>query len=193
MGWLGDTVFSIREASTQNLKKLTEVFGVEWASTAIIPKVVELGRHPNYLYRMTTCFAISVSDEKRSPFSLANFHKTLAPVLNLSMLEHSVLPVLDKLAGDAIPNIRFNVAKSYAVLIDVLKRLPENGTIFDLEKQQKTNGIGPYSGGSPRSRQLVQTQILPHLEKLQSDDDIDVRYFAMTAAQTWGNEMSTSP
>jgi serine/threonine-protein phosphatase 2A regulatory subunit A len=61
MSWLGDTVFSIREAATQNLKKLTDVFGVDWASEAIIPKVMAMGQHPNYLYRMTTCFAISVS------------------------------------------------------------------------------------------------------------------------------------
>jgi serine/threonine-protein phosphatase 2A regulatory subunit A len=61
MSWLGDTVFSIREAATQNLKKLTEVFGVQWANEAIIPKVMVMGQHPNYLYRMTTCFAISVS------------------------------------------------------------------------------------------------------------------------------------
>ena len=60
MSWLGDTVFSIREAATQNLRKLTEVFGVEWAREAIIPKVMAMGEHPNYLYRMTTCFAISV-------------------------------------------------------------------------------------------------------------------------------------
>lgn len=59
MSWLGDTVFSIREASTQNLKKLTEVFGVEWASEAIVPKVAAMAEHPNYLYRMTTCFAVS--------------------------------------------------------------------------------------------------------------------------------------
>jgi serine/threonine-protein phosphatase 2A regulatory subunit A len=61
MSWLGDTVFSIREASTQNLKKLTEVFGVEWAHEAIIPKVTDMGHDTNYLYRMTTCFAVSVS------------------------------------------------------------------------------------------------------------------------------------
>lgn len=61
MGWLGDTVFSIREAATQNLKKLTEVFGEEWSKGSIIPKVMAMGQHPNYLYRMTTCFAISVS------------------------------------------------------------------------------------------------------------------------------------
>ena len=61
MSWLGDPVFSIREAATQNLKKLTEVFGVDWAKSTIIPKVMAMGGHPNYLYRMTTCFAISVS------------------------------------------------------------------------------------------------------------------------------------
>lgn len=63
MGWLGDTVFSIREAATQNLRKLTEVFGVEWSKGSIIPKVMAMGQHPNYLYRMTTCFAISVSSD----------------------------------------------------------------------------------------------------------------------------------
>lgn len=66
MSWLGDTVYSIRDAATHNLKKLAEVFGVEWASEAIIPRVLLMGGHTNYLYRMTTCFAISVS----APFNL---------------------------------------------------------------------------------------------------------------------------
>jgi len=66
MNWLGDTVFSIREAATHNLKKLTEVFGVEWASETIIPKVMAMGKHPNYLYRMTTTFAITVSRPMRA-------------------------------------------------------------------------------------------------------------------------------
>ena len=61
MTWLGDTVFSIREAATINLKKLTDVFGVEWAKQTIIPKVMDMREHPNYLYRMTTIFAITVS------------------------------------------------------------------------------------------------------------------------------------
>jgi serine/threonine-protein phosphatase 2A regulatory subunit A len=74
MGWLGDTVFSIREAATHNLKKLTEVFGVEWANEAIIPKVMAMGAHPNYLYRMTTCFAITVSIP---PYLLRTFMLTL--------------------------------------------------------------------------------------------------------------------
>ena len=60
MSWLGDTVYSIREAATKNLRKLTDVFGVEWARNTIIPKVMTMGNQTNYLYRMTTIYAISV-------------------------------------------------------------------------------------------------------------------------------------
>ncbi|KAL8720614.1 MAG: hypothetical protein Q9225_002550 [Loekoesia sp. 1 TL-2023] len=171
MSWLGDTVFSIREAATQNLKKLTEVFGVDWASDAIIPKVMAMGQHPNYLYRMTTCFAIS----------------TLAPAINIDVIEKSILPMMDRLVSDDIPNIRFNVAKSYAILIDVLKRLPADMTILSLEKS------GEPANPSPRGQDLIQHRILPNLEKLQQDDDVDVRYFATTAAGSVPDQMATSP
>ncbi|KAK4114230.1 ARM repeat-containing protein [Canariomyces notabilis] len=178
MGWLGDTVFSIREAATHNLKKLTEVFGVEWASEAIIPKVMAMGAHPNYLYRMTTCFAIN----------------TLASVVTIDVIAKSILPMLEKLTSDDIPNIRFNVAKTYSVLIGVLRRLPDQGTIYTLE-QAKT----PFTP-SPRGQQLIDERIMPSLEKLQKDDDVDVRYFATTAAAAatgavvgGGEPMNTSP
>ncbi|KAI6341393.1 Polyamine N-acetyltransferase 1 [Pyricularia grisea] len=177
MGWLGDTVFSIREAATHNLKKLTEVFGVEWASEAIIPKVMAMGNHPNYLYRMTTCFAIS----------------TLATVVSMDVIGKNILPMLDKLVVDDIPNIRFNVAKTYGVLIDVLRRLPEEGTVYSLEKAGT-----PFSPSS-RGAELIQQRVMPSLEKLQKDDDVDVRYFATTAAAAasgplpGGEPMNTSP
>lgn len=171
MGWLGDTVFSIREAATQNLKKLTEVFGVEWSKESIIPKVVAMGQHPNYLYRMTTCFAIS----------------TLAPVVTLDIIEESILPILDRLVADEIPNIRFNVAKSYAVLIDTLRRLPADKTLVEVEKSGET--VTP----SPHSQELIQQKVMPSLEKLQEDDDVDVRYFATTAGADPEEAMQTSP
>lgn len=76
MSWLGDTVFSIREAATINLKKLTDVFGVEWARSTIIPKVLAMGDHTNYLYRMTTIFAITVSE---TPILLASRDLELNP------------------------------------------------------------------------------------------------------------------
>ncbi|EFE35591.1 uncharacterized protein ARB_05634 [Trichophyton benhamiae CBS 112371] len=166
LGWLGDAVFSIREAATQNLKKLTEVFGVDWANGSIIPKVTAMGQHPNYLYRMTTCFAIT----------------TLAPVINLKMIETSILPILDRLVTDDIPNIRFNVAKSYSVIIDTLRKLPEEGTLSEADKS------GQAATPSPRGQTIIQQQILPNLEKLQQDDDVDVRYFATTAAGSYGEK-----
>ncbi|RVX70593.1 hypothetical protein B0A52_05245 [Exophiala mesophila] len=160
MGWLGDTVFSIREAATQNLKKLTEVFGVEWANRSIIPKVIAMSQQENYLYRMTTCFAIT----------------TLAPVVTLSIIEESVLPMMNRLVADPIPNIRFNVAKSYAVLIDTLRQLPESGTIAEKEAS------GDSSPTTPQAQELIDNSILPNLEKLKDDSDVDVRYFATIAA-----------
>ncbi|RJE19864.1 hypothetical protein PHISCL_07803 [Aspergillus sclerotialis] len=171
MGWLGDTVFSIREAATQNLRKLTEVFGVEWSKNSIIPKVVAMGQHPNYLYRMTTCFAIS----------------TLAPVVTLDIIENSILAILERLAADDIPNIRFNVAKSYAVLINTLRRLPAEGTLAELENSGKTGTP------APRSQDIIQQRIMPSLEKLQEDEDVDVRYFATTASGSHEEVMQTSP
>lgn len=97
--------------------------------------------------------------------------------------------MMDKLVGDDIPNIRFNVAKSYSVLISVLKRLPSEGTIFSLEKSGNTS-----ASPSPKGLELIQERILPNLEKLQKDDDVDVRYFATTAAGSIsGDAMEISP
>ncbi|KAI9444893.1 ARM repeat-containing protein [Lactarius indigo] len=109
MSWLGDTVYSIREAATINLKKLTEVFGVEWARTQIVPKVVNMGSHPNYLYRMTTVQAIG----------------TIAPSLNIEIVSDEIIDALLHLATDPIPNIRFNVAKSLEVVATTYGKTPE--------------------------------------------------------------------
>ena len=96
--------------------------------------------------------------------------------------------MMDKLVDDDIPNIRFNVAKSYSELISVLKRLPDEGTIYSLEKS------GSSATPSARAQVLIQDRILPNLEKLQKDDDVDVRFFATTAAASIAGEpMVTSP
>lgn len=125
MTWLGDCVFSIREAATNNLKKLTEVFGVEWAQNNIIPKVLALYTHPNYLYRMTTLFAISV----RQLFGATGLEslphafcfQVLAEVKGMKeVIQNSMLPLVIRMADDPVPNIRFNVAKTLHTLIKYL-------------------------------------------------------------------------
>jgi serine/threonine-protein phosphatase 2A regulatory subunit A len=108
-------------------------------------------------------------------------------VLNLDILENSIIPILERLVTDDIPNIRFNVAKSYAVLVDTLRRLPASGTLQDLEK------TGESGSPAPHGQELIQQRIIPQLEKLQQDDDVDVRYFATTAAGGQDEAMQTSP
>ena len=95
--------------------------------------------------------------------------------------------MMTKLVSDDIPNIRFNVAKSYQILIATLKRLPAEGTIISMEKSGQT------LPASPRGQDIIEQQILPNLEKLQQDDDVDVRYFATTAASSISDVMQTSP
>lgn len=107
--------------------------------------------------------------------------------MTLDIIENSIISILERLAADDIPNIRFNVAKSYAVLIDTLRRLPAEGTLVELEKS------GKPGAPAPRSQELIQQRILPSLEKLQEDEDVDVRYFATTAAGGHGEDMQTSP
>eukprot|EP01087_Luapelamoeba_hula_P024695 TRINITY_DN949_c0_g1_i1.p1 TRINITY_DN949_c0_g1~~TRINITY_DN949_c0_g1_i1.p1 ORF type:complete len:586 (+),score=99.05 TRINITY_DN949_c0_g1_i1:135-1892(+) len=137
MTWLGDCVFSIREAATNNLKKLTEVFGVEWAQNNIIPKVLALYTHPNYLYRMTTLFAIGVLSEVDGMEEV---------------IVNSMLPLVIRMADDAVPNIRFNVAKTLHTLIKHL----DAKTLSD--------------------------RVKPCLTKLyEQDSDRDVKFFASQA------------
>lgn len=61
MNWLGDPVYSIREAATVNLESLTKEFGAEWAKATILPRVLQMANSPNYLYRMTVLFSVAVS------------------------------------------------------------------------------------------------------------------------------------
>lgn len=60
MSWLGDKVFSIREAATVNLTRLTEIFGVAWSQSTILPKLSNVAESSNYLYRMTCVYALTV-------------------------------------------------------------------------------------------------------------------------------------
>lgn len=112
----------------------------------------------------------------------------MAPALSLPVISKSVLPILAGLVSDQIPNIRFNVAKSYAVLIDVIKRLPDSDeTLLSLEKA----GTAPQTSISDKGDAVIREEILPNLDKLTTDEDVDVRYFATTAAKSYSDVMQT--
>jgi serine/threonine-protein phosphatase 2A regulatory subunit A len=96
MTWLIDHVFAIREAATNNLQKLVEKFGTDWAQQTVIPKVVALSRDQNYLHRLTCLFCINV----------------LAEACGADITERLLLPTVLAMAGDPVANVRFNVAKT---------------------------------------------------------------------------------
>jgi serine/threonine-protein phosphatase 2A regulatory subunit A len=76
----------------------------------------------------------------------------------LEIIRNDILEPLLALAKDAIPNIRFNVAKSLEVLASTFSEAPD--------------GLD-----------LVQNKIVPVLEGMKNDSDADVRYFASRALQ----------
>eukprot|EP00347_Sterkiella_histriomuscorum_P020919 403335954 len=93
--WLSDNIFSIREAALTNLKQLTEIFGVQWASKTVIPQLLSLQVNSNYLHRLTPCFGMT----------------QLSQVMPSEAIKKLFLPVLATLGQDQVPNIRMNVAK----------------------------------------------------------------------------------
>lgn len=103
ISWLGDCVFSIREAAITNLKRLTEIFGVDWAKTHIVPQVLEMyDKSTNYLLRMTALHAIGV----------------LSQVVGVETVEKMFLPIVtDRASRDPVPNVRFCSAKTLNLVI----------------------------------------------------------------------------
>jgi len=90
-------VYTIRAAAAQNLKNLTEVFGVDWAAVYLIPPVMELCSHSNYLYRMTAIWAIA---------------HLCAVVPKEHVLRREMVQALVVGVKDPVPNCRFNAAKA---------------------------------------------------------------------------------
>eukprot|EP00051_Salpingoeca_urceolata_P032369 m.15421 g.15421 ORF g.15421 m.15421 type:complete len:584 (-) comp5015_c0_seq1:413-2164(-) len=99
--WLRDNVYAIREAATAHLQKLVEIFGLAWAKTTVIPRLVQPDSDRPYLLRLTTLFAIN----------------SLVPYVDQDAACNSFLPLVLQLAQDHVPNIRFNAAKTLHQLI----------------------------------------------------------------------------
>lgn len=108
--------------------------------------------------------------------------------MSLGVIQEDIIPRISQLVEDPIPNIRFNVAKSYGIIVDVLRSLPADGSPLP-----KGEIAAPGTEPSPKALELIQKDVIPALEKLQGDDDIDVRYFASQAASKLPDVMHTSP
>jgi len=100
MSWLADPVFQIRNAATNNLTRLVQVFGGPWTLTHIIPRIKALSEHKSYLYRMTALSAM----------------KSMAREVGADITAEKLIPLVTSLAKDPVPNVRFNVAKALGVM-----------------------------------------------------------------------------
>lgn len=69
-------------------------------------------------------------------------------------------------------------------MIDIFRRLPDdNTTLVELEKAGKSDST--QSGGA-KGEQIIREEIMPQLERLIGDEDVDVRYYASTAGKGTG-------
>ena len=58
---------------------------------------------------------------------------------------------------------------------------------MDLEETGSTGS----TSGTPKGEEVIRGEIMPPLEKLQQDADVDVRFFATTAAKSWTDAMES--
>lgn len=145
MEWLWDPVYSIREAAVLNLQKLTKIFKEDWAKPELINRILdkkESKDFENFICRITCLFALT----------------KLIPVVSNKTIIEDIYPFVDSLKDDHVPNIRFNVSKSFFIIGENL-----------IKNNDKNDS---------KITELIKDEILPTLEKMIDDEDIDVRFFA---------------
>lgn len=144
MMWLTDAIHSIRLAATQNLKRLTDLFGVEWAQTHILPRIAMMHSNSSHLQRMTALYSIQVLAESltedllvsealplalhmaKDPvanirFTLAKTLETIAPKMEGSVLATQIRPCLEELASDSDRDVRFYSRKALKLCDDLAR------------------------------------------------------------------------
>jgi serine/threonine-protein phosphatase 2A regulatory subunit A len=101
VGWLGDDISSIREATaTSLLKELTSLLGSDWCVKNILPRVKGVMDHPSYLRRMNAVRSLSF----------------IAMTMDAYTAQWEVLPMLLDMSIDPVANVRFNVAKGLGMI-----------------------------------------------------------------------------
>ena len=133
--WLGDRVYSIREAAAVNLKRLAEVFGEEWAKEHVIPRVMALAQNPHYLHRTAIVRVMTL----------------LASVAGRETCLRDIVPALKRAAKDAVPNVRFCAAKALGEVAAALDAAAVEGeirtTLAELEADEDAD-VRFYAGQS---------------------------------------------
>jgi serine/threonine-protein phosphatase 2A regulatory subunit A len=86
VGWLGDDISSIRQASATNLKELVSLFGTAWATQYIIPSIKDIRKHPSYLRRLTAVQACAM----------------MSTEMDVEVVKTELLPMVLEMAADTV-------------------------------------------------------------------------------------------
>jgi serine/threonine-protein phosphatase 2A regulatory subunit A len=146
LGWLSDSVYAIREQACKNVTKLAKYFGQSWIQSCLTPHLRQLSSEASYLRRLTTIFAVN----------------NLVEILNGAQISQIVLPILQQSSKDDVPNVRFNVAKSFKLIRECLSKNNE-----DLE-------------GSDIAMKTKECLCV-----LREDSDPDVKFYAEDSWRDW--------
>ena len=71
------------------------------------------------------------------------------------------------------------------MLIPILQGLADDNSLTMLTALKQVDGDASKLPGSKRGAELIKSQVLPSLQRLQKDQDADVRHFADVAAQEY--------
>ncbi len=130
--WLNDPVFQIREEAVSILVQLKEgMFDVNWLEGVLKDRIEEFHISDKFNQRMNALMIITKSqDEVRERF-----------------LNETIFPALIVMAGDPVPNVRFNVAKTLPKLKDRLSNSNKLKASELLEKMEgdEDNDVKYYS------------------------------------------------
>jgi len=133
--WLRDPIFKVREAASKSLSALTAELGATKTVELIIPQIEDLAKNSNYLYRIAALIAVI----------------NTAQTLGSPHVGEKLVPIVTGMVKDQVPNVRFNVAKTFRNLY----------------------GIAP--------KKIGLEQIVPAIRQLSTDVDKDVQFFAQEA------------
>lgn len=103
---LSDSVHAIREAGCECIASLVKIFGEEWTSKVVQPKMNELATHGCYLKRLTCLFLMN------------NFVQKEVEKSEIAV----ALPLVLQMSNDEVPNVRFNCARTYGRMKPAIDR-----------------------------------------------------------------------
>ncbi len=139
ISWLHDNIHAIRKAAAINIKKLTFLFGDEWAEKNVVPQVQSMATHAHYLQRMTSIYACQVLIENFATKNIDMCRKLVS--LSCSLKKDNVANVRLTLAKVLAVPLRLLPAQETSTRNDIIATLKEMLTDSDRDVRYYANEV----------------------------------------------------